>query len=233
MIKKALAKAVAGTAAAGLVLVPSAVLAGPQFTNVACDYPDSVATTTDLRLKAVAAPYGTQNTAYVEVNSGTGTPQGKVRLRVIRKASYLLTLNENGEVTKDLPRSLEAGNTYRVKAAYKGKCDWKNSNDVVNYTVKKARVNVNPKVLNGKKAKFEASFRGNGGLDPQVGNAKFIVKKNGNTVRRNKVSVANGYARINMKNLKRGNYTLRVRYTGSPNFKKSRDDIAFSVGRGN
>ncbi len=232
MIKKILGKATAGTAAAGLVLVPLAAVSSPQFVTVACDYPDSVATSTDIRLTTVAAPYGTQNTATVQVTSGTGTPQGKVRVRVIGKSSWLLTLDASGRATKPLPRTLDARATYRVKAAYKGDCDWRDSDDTINYTVKRARVNANPGVINARKAKFEAQFRGNGGIDPQVGSARFIVKNaKGKNVRRTKASVTNGYASVNMKNLRRGSYTLHVRYLGSKNFKKGADRVSFTVGR--
>lgn len=234
MLKKALGKAVAGTAAAGLVLVPSAASLAPQFATVACDYPDSVATSTDITLDKTAAPYGSTNTATVQVSSGAGTPEGKVKIRVKGVQTWTHTLS-NGRASQSLPRTLDAGETYTVRGIYNGQCDWRGSSDSAFYTVKKAGVNVNPFVDNGKKGQFSAVFRGRGGLDPQGGQAKFVVRKltkNGSKwIAATRTSVSGGAASVDMKNLSRGDYKLKVKFLGTSNFKKGKDSVGFSVGR--
>lgn len=236
MLKKILGKAAAGTAAASLVLVPGAVVAGPQFVNVACDYPGGYATNTDLRLDYTIAPYGTQNHANITVNSGTGTPQGVARLRVGNRGPWGLTL-QNGEADRRVPRKLKAGSTYEVRANYRGKCDHNKSADTAHYTVTKAATTVNAGVAKKKRAVFNATVEGSGGLAPAVGAARFKVIKHTNkgtkTVRKGRVAVSKGYAQIDMKNLGRGNYTLKAIFMGNSNdnYKRGVDSTDFSVTR--
>jgi hypothetical protein len=231
MLKKILGKAVAGTAAAGLVLVPTAATVSPQVTNVACQYPDSVATTTDVVLASTVAPYGSRNSVTVNVDAGDATARGTVRIRVAGVGSWTKRVTD-GSVTQRLPRTLDANETYRVSAQFKGACRFRNSGDVAFYTVNKAAVNVNPTVLNARAARFAATFRGSGGLDPQGGNARFIVQRlNGKVVRAGSDGVERGYARVNLPNLGKGKYRLVVRFSGTPNFERSSDSLRFRVGR--
>jgi hypothetical protein len=96
----------------------------------------------------------------------------------------------------------------------------------------KAGVNVNPTVQNARKARFAASFRGAGGLDPQGGQARFVVKRlNGKTVRAATDGVRNGRAFVDLRNLRSGKYKLVVSFRGTPNFKSGSDSVWFSVRR--
>jgi hypothetical protein len=231
MLKKILGKAVAGTAAAGLVLVPSAVTVAPQFVNVACQYPDPAATSTSVVLDAVAAPFGTRNRVTVNVSSAGATPRGKVIIRVESLGRFVKTVR-GGSATLALPRTLDARNTYTISAKFDGTCRFRNSRDTAQYTVFKAGVNVNPTVQNARKARFAAAFRGAGGLDPQGGQARFVVKRpNGKTVRVANDGVRRGRAAVDMRNLKPGRYRLVVSFRGTPNFRASSDSVSFGVRR--
>lgn len=240
MFKKVLGKAAVGTAAASLVLVPGAVIAGPQFVNVdnhCDDYPNGIATSTNVELRYTVAPYGSQNHAKVTVSSGSGTPDGRARLWAANRGPWGLALN-NGEANLRLPSKLKAGNTYQVRARYMGQCQHNPSSDTANYTVVKATTTVNAGVAKKKRAMFNATFQGSGGLAPQVGAARFKVVKqtaNGNkTVRKARVDVAKGYAEVDFPNLGRGDYLVKAIFlpNSNNNYERGIDRTSFRVGRG-
>jgi hypothetical protein len=228
MFKKVLGKAAAGTAAASLLFVPGAVTAAPQIATVACEYPDRVATNTQVSLDNMAAPYGSPNTAHVEVSSAAAAPEGQVRVRVETGGTWVQQLS-GGSATRALPRTLDAGRTYTVRADFIRSCDYAYSFDTIDYIVVKADVNVNPAVVNGRRAQFDAAFLGSGGLDPSVGQARFTVQKNGKTIRSQAVGVRRGLASVNLPDLANGKYKLTVSYNGTSNFKVGQDTRWFTV----
>lgn len=235
MLKKVFGKAAAGTLAASLVLVPGAVVAGPQLSNVAyaCDYPGGYATQTHLRMGKTVGVYGHRNRAHVRVQSGTGTPQGKVGITVGNRKTVVVTLDNSGRASYRLPRRLSAQTTYDVSARYRGKCDHNPSGDTSNYTVQKAGLAVAAAVAHPKRAKFNARLAGAGGLNPNVGSVRFKVKKNGKKVMARRVGVGNGYAEVDMANLKvRGKYRLITIYRGTANFERGVDRLTFRVKNG-
>jgi hypothetical protein len=231
MLKKIVGKAVAGAAAAGLVLVPSATaVAAPQDGYGECQYPDEVITDTTLRLSSYIAPYGTQTVARVTVR-GEGDPRGEVHVRVAGVGTWTRTL-KGDSVTVALPRTLGAQEAYRVTAKFIGKCDYKNSSDHRDYIVVKSAVNVNPYVVNRRQAQFAATLRGQAGLNPQGGEARVTVQRlNGKVVRAGSDRVDNGRAYVNLPNLGAGKYRLVVKYFGTPNFRFGQDSVVFRIGR--
>jgi hypothetical protein len=220
---------VAGTAAAGLALVPSAVTVAPQFVNVACPYPDTVTTSTSVSLAVVAAPYGASNRATVRVTSGAADPKGRVRISVQGVKTVVKTVR-GGRAGVALPRTLDAQETYTVRARFLGDCEFRGSAATAYYIVNKADVNVNPTVRSARKARFAASFRGAGGLHPQGGQARFAVqRKSGKTVRAASTGVRNGRAFVDTRNLRKGKYKLVVTFRGTSNFNAGRDAVWFRV----
>jgi hypothetical protein len=239
-MKTKLGKVAVSSAAAAALMIPTAGLVSPAFANPTpppgedCSYPDTVATSTDLRLDYTVAPYGTQNVANVTVDSAVGTPEGEVAIRLIGQTRWVLTL-QDGEATQALPRNLKARQTYEVRARYLGECDWRPSSDSAFYTVQKAAVQVTPSADAPRKGLFSATFAGSGGLNPQAGGARFIVKRvvNGKNpnIRAKATRVQDGYASVNMKGIKRkGTYNLIVRYQGNGNFQKGQGRTQFSIG---
>jgi hypothetical protein len=233
MLKKVVGRAVAGTAAAGLVMVPAVTTVAPQLSNVSCQYNDTVTTSTDLTLRYVVAPYGARNVATATVSAGADDPAGKVRITVAGVGSWTRTLGDGNRVSQALPRALDAGKTYTVRARFLGKCRFRDSSDGAAYTVQRAQVNVNPAVGAKRKAQFSASFVGSGGLDPRGGKARFVVKRlgNGEVVRARDAWVRNGFAAVDLANLGKGSYRLVVKYSGTSNFARSADTVDFRIGR--
>ena len=82
MIKKTLRNAAVGTIAAGAMILPAATTVAPSLQMVACQYPKSVSTGTDLDiLPPVVAPRQDFRTR-VDVFAGNATPNGTVTVTV-------------------------------------------------------------------------------------------------------------------------------------------------------
>jgi hypothetical protein len=135
MIKKVLGKAIAGTMTAGLLMVPVAGTVAPQVANVACNYPDTVATSLKLSVDKSFQRQGERNYARIRVRSGAGTPQGLVTFRV-RGVKVDTDRLENGRATFKIPTVGKRG-TFKVAAQFYGRCEFRNSSDIAYVTVVK------------------------------------------------------------------------------------------------
>lgn len=137
MIKKVFGKAIAGTATAGLMLVPVAGTVAPQVANVACTYPDTVATSVKLSVDKSFQRQGEKNYARVKVRSGAGTPQGVVTFRV-RGVKVDTDRLWHGRATFRIPTA-KSGSTFKVSAHFYGNCEFRNSTDIAYVTVVKKK----------------------------------------------------------------------------------------------
>jgi hypothetical protein len=138
MIKKVLTKAVAGTAAAGLLMLPAVGTVAPQIANVACQYPDSVSTSMNIDVAKSVVRQGEKNSATIVVRSGAGVPKGNVTFEIqgvnkVRNKNLV-----NGRATFDIPQ-LKAGRTYGIDSQFRGSCQYRNSSDTAYVTVVKKR----------------------------------------------------------------------------------------------
>jgi hypothetical protein len=138
MIKKVLAKTIAGTATAGLMLVPVTGTIAPQISTVACAYPDTVATTTNIKVAKSFQRQGQRNVATVTVRSGAGKPKGTVSFRVHTGRTHKAQLR-NGRATFRIPTWLKAGRTYGIGARFSGACQFRDSRDTAFVTVFRKR----------------------------------------------------------------------------------------------
>lgn len=134
MIKKTLSKAVAGTAAAGVLILPAATTIAPQFELVKCKYPNSVVTDTELIYPTVIKAH-TQHSARVNVD-GQGGPDGYVVFQIpdagIMKQK---NVNDGRPVKFKFGKKLDGGRTYTIKAKFFGKCKFRDSSDQGKVTV--------------------------------------------------------------------------------------------------
>jgi hypothetical protein len=139
MIKKVLGKTIAGTLTAGLLMVPVAGTVAPQVANVACNYPDTVATSMNIRVDKAFQRQGETNFARMTVRSGAGTPTGSVSFRVqsVKRVQYAKL--KNGKATFRIPSSLKAGRTYGINSVYFGQCKFRKTDDTAYVTVVKRR----------------------------------------------------------------------------------------------
>ena len=146
MIKKTLRNALVGTAAAGAMILPAATTVAPTIQNVACKYPKSIVTSTDLIAPTVIQDHDT-NTATVDVD-GQGGPNGTVRFKVVgpikddgtggKKRKVAFKDVTNGEpVTFTFGGGFKAGKNYKLKAKFFGNCRYRNSSDALIVTVVK------------------------------------------------------------------------------------------------
>ena len=235
-LKRVLGKAVAGAATTGLLVAPLALATSPQLMNVACT-DDPTETTTTLRLQDDAAQYGTKNVATSKVSPARAGQLVTFSLNGPKRAQSIdKRINDKGESQWVLPRGLTAGNTYSVSAAF----DTCTPSATAKYTITKATAKPAPSIINARRAKFTTTVIGGGGLNPATGPVKFIVRKRGGAVVRDKVDfLTEGRVSVNMKNLSRGRYVLKVRYNMDPvapeefrvnqNFLAGATKIAFRV----
>jgi LPXTG-motif cell wall-anchored protein len=131
---------VAALAAGGVLAIaqlsgPATVASVPALEQVA-DYPESVETTTDVRVDHPMMRPGQTNHARATVSSDNGTPKGTVTFKVSGHAPKVVTLR-NGHASYTLPSDLAAGKTYTVTARYNGKGQYKPSSDETQVTVVK------------------------------------------------------------------------------------------------
>jgi hypothetical protein len=228
MLKKVLNRALTGVSAAALVAVPATTVLAPQFTNVACTYPDPAATTTDVSVSRSVVPYGARNAAFVNVASAGATPQGNVVISMTGEGSWTRRL-EGGSARAQLPRYVQASSTYSVTANYRGTCRFRPSSDTAFVTVQKASVRVNPFVINKARGVLAVALNGVAGLDPRAGKATFVVKNEAGTVIRRATSgVQWGHAQVDVRDLNPGqSYTLMVSFNGTKNFLPASGSIRF------
>lgn len=139
MYKKAIRNAVAGTAASGLLLVPTATTVSPQIANMVCQYPDSIGTTTKAVPFRPVMRKGQRNWVRVRVSSNGPTPRGVVDLTVQRLGTTTKRL-QNGRAVFRLPvKRMRAGKTYAIHAKFFGFCRFKDSQDRTFVIVQKRR----------------------------------------------------------------------------------------------
>lgn len=249
MFKKVLLRSVVGATAVGsmltmsLVSAPSVVTSAPEIRNVACGvkYPGSVSTTTSLKLSRSIAVYGSSNkaTATVSRDDSDKTPGGSVRFSLSGNGvnkSWTVSLS-GGDASVSLPRNLEAGNTYTVKARYfPPDCSvLKGSSDSAYYTVVKAKTlrSVNaPDVDRGERARVSVvvSSQRPGMFTPR-GQVRIVVKRAGNVLLSKTVTLQDGRVRTSLKKFRPGSYDVVARYFGTTNFSGARGSDDFRVRR--
>jgi hypothetical protein len=228
MLKKVLGRALAGTAATALIAVPGAMTIAPQLAPMACTYPDPAATSTDVSVSRTVVPYGARNAAFVNVESAGATPQGAVVIRMSGEGSWTRRL-EGGSARAQLPRYVQAENTYTVTANYRGTCRFRPSSDSIAIVVQKASVSVNPYVINKRRGILAVALNGVAGLDPRAGKATFVVRNAaGKVIRQQSQRVRWGAARVDVRDLNpKQRYTLSVRFAGTKNFLRASGSIRF------
>jgi hypothetical protein len=141
MLKKATIKATVGTAAASLLFLPGATMvATTPVAPMACNYPDSINTVTQVRLQKTVMRRGERNFGLVRVtNTQTqATPKGTVTFRIKRVSEKTKRLNRNGKAKFNVKRNLRPG-TYKVIAKFNGNCRFRDSRDVTFLTVQRRR----------------------------------------------------------------------------------------------
>ncbi len=222
-----LRRSVGGSAVAALVLTAAPVVVGTQAAYAApCNYPDSIPTSTSLTLTRSVAQYTVSNRANVKVSAGSGTPAGQVRINVDGVLRATITLNGSSAGSAALPR-LKARATHLVEAVYVANCDHKTSSARKFVSVVRATTKAKPKVVKAKKAVFKATVTATAsGARATSGRVVFTVRKaNGQKVRTGIKRVRKGVAKVNLKDLAKGRYTVRIKYHGAPNFKPAKKKV--------
>lgn len=135
MIKKSLRKAAVGTIAAGALALPAAGAIAPQMQLVACQYPDSIASSTDVIIDTPLVRPGAGVRVDVEVFASGRNPNGRVVLSVTGPSGKRVRTKE--KAVRDGNISFVVGNfrlgkkrdqkTFKVTALYNGSCRFKNS----------------------------------------------------------------------------------------------------------
>ena len=144
MIKKTLRNSVVGTAVAGALILPAATTVAPQLQLMACDYPNSVFTTTDVDAPAAVRP-GEAVPVSVVVEAAEGEPNGKLIVTITGPSGKRVREKDKG-VGDGEREFLFAGfklgknqdaKTYKVTARFIGTCKFQNSSDSVYFTVQR------------------------------------------------------------------------------------------------
>jgi hypothetical protein len=244
MFVKHLKKSVAATTAVGAVLAVAAtstsgvVTAAPEIKNVACtnNYPNPSASNTNLTLTRPIQQYGQRNRANVTVTANGQDGTGKVRISVAGNA-WTVGL-QDGEASVALPRTLDAEETYTVRARYIPDCadgEVAGSNDSEPLVVGKADTNISsrfaPNIKRGERPRVNAIVSST--LSPG-GSAKVIITngkaRKAQTVRVDKIDGGESkiFARFS-KTFKRGEWTVKIKYLGTGNFEPCREFTGFVV----
>ncbi len=226
-LRKVLGRTVAATATTGLLVAPLALTTAPQMMNVACT-DDPSETTTTLVLERSRAQYGTKTRATATVSPVRAGEQVTFSLEgANRSQSIDKRISDGGQAQWLLPRGLVAERTYTIEARF----DSCNPSAPATYQVDKATTKPSPSVVNARKAKFRTTVAGGGGLAPDAGPAQFTVRKRGSSALiRDKVDfLTDGVGSVNLKNLKKGRYVLKVTYQGNRNFEAGSTTKKFVV----
>lgn len=248
MFKKFIYRSVAGATAVGSVLAvsliatPATVTSAPAIRNVAEDcnlqYPSSVATSTDLKLTRIAAQYGTQNVATVLVtrdDAGSRKPVGRVRVSIGNAWSRTVRLVD-GQASVDLPHTLNAGNTYTVRARYiPPSCSmFAASRDLASYTVFRARVRlaVNaPNVARGVRPRVNVLATSRTGVTVP-GSVRVTILRQAVVVGRKWAALdSDGRVRVFFPRKRPGYYNVEVFYPRKANFTRATGEDDFRVFR--
>jgi hypothetical protein len=232
MIRTAVRRAAIWTAGAGLLVAPMSI-ASPQIALMACDdgYEDTIPTTTEVWVGDSIGRYGNRNRVYVDVDGTDGEPVPPGTVEIYIDGDYYTTLDNNQDVVStNLRRTLKARNTYAITAEYISECPYEDSSgNTAYYSVRRANVNADARVLNARQAKFRGLFDGSEGLHPQGGDSNFTVTRGNKKkpIRRGNKVVRDGMANKNLKNLGKGRYKLTVKFNGTRNFKPASDTTTF------
>lgn len=235
MIRKAVRRAAVWTAGAGLVMAPMSMM-GPQFTLAACtspDYPAPIATQTEVSIGDTVGRYGNPNRVFVDVDGADSeqAPPGSVDI-LVDGQYYTTLINDQDVVSTNLRRNLKARATYEIEAEYTSECPYADSSgNSAFYTVQRGQTSVDPRVRNGRKARFASTVDGSEGFHPQGGKMRFQVRRQGRgrVIRSRTVNVRNAFATVDLKNLRRGRYTIRTRFMGNNNFAPGQKTESFRV----
>ena len=143
MIKKSLGKALVGTVAAGALALPAATVVAPSMQLMACEYPNSINTTTDVIIEDPLVRPGEAVHVDVIVDAGGKDPRGRVILTVTGPKGT--QVREKKKDVDDGTISFALGSfklgkkqdekTFRVTARFRGNCRFQNSSGVAYFTV--------------------------------------------------------------------------------------------------
>jgi hypothetical protein len=246
MLKSLLGRSFASAAAAGAVLAASAI-AGPAAVTatvspVACqdNYPNPIATSTNLTLRDSIVEFGTRQRAFAKVSSTASRPTGSVVFSVAGKA-WTVGLDNNGEASKTLPSGLSAERTYKVRARFVPNCitaQVGGSGDSQALTVFKANTRISsvlaPSIKRGEKASVRAVV-GTKTRSPK-GEAKVVIWKGGKKMSKvvdlRPIGAGDSVLKATFGKVRKpGTWNVKITFLGSDNFKKSVKFASFRVKR--
>ena len=247
MFRKHLKKSVATAAAVGTVLAiasvssPATVSSAPAIKKVACtdNYPNPIDTDTNLSLTRPLQQYGQPNQATARVSSNSGDPTGVIRFSVAGRSWTKPVVN--GEASIKLPRRLQAGDTYIVRARFRPDCstgEYAGSGDREPLTVYKAKTRVTdvfaPNRDRGERPRVRAVVSSRW-LSPG-GSARVTIFNDGakksQVVAVEKVGDGDSLIRARFsRTYKLGEWGVRVKYLGTRNFEGSQNSASFNITR--
>ncbi len=246
MFGKHLKKSVATATAVGAVLAVAAtstsgvVTASPDFRNVACTngYPNPAVSNTNLALTRPIQQYGQRNRANVTVTANGQDGTGKVRISVAGN-TWTVPL-QDGEASQALPRRLDAGATYTVRARYIPDCadgEVAGSSDSEPLTVGKADTNITsryaPNIQRGERPRVRAVVSST--VSPG-GEARVIITngkaRQAKTVSVEKIGGGDSTIKARFASVRKlGQWDVKIKYLGTRNFEPSRAFGGFVVKR--
>ncbi len=162
------------------------------------------------------------------VAPGTGTPAGKVTFRDGNVTLGTVAVGAGGTAT--FTTSFATAGGHVITAAYTGDVNFMASSQTLTEQVHKATTtalaaSVNP-VRVGQAVTFTATVRGPAGAGTPTGTVTFFV---GNTVVARVTLDVNGQARLRRSFLGRGQFTIRVVYSGDATFAGSSQSLTEQV----
>ena len=250
MFVKSLIGSVATVTAVGSALAVAQV-AGPVGATVtaqpenaalvtAADYPVGIPTTTSLTLRRSLAQYGTLNRVYVSVtehDEDGGRPSGWAQVTIPNVRTYVRRLS-GGKVAFDLPRTMRAGTTFRVRATFLPTASSQRTSSKSTtkyYTVMKAITQVAPSVRRtprGTRPRVNLNVTAASGIQVNAGRAGVRLYKDGHLMRRQVVRIRDGRARATFGRVyTRGIWDVNVTYRGTSNFRSDSVSTWFRVTR--
>jgi hypothetical protein len=248
MLRSILGRSFASTVAAGTVLAvagiagPAAVVSAPSLSLVACqdNYPNPIATRTNLTLGDSFVEYGTRQRANVTVSSTAGRrPTGTVRF-VVDGRSWAVRLS-NGEASQALPGNLDARETYRVRARFVPDCatgQFAPSSDSQALTVFRANTRIGsvlaPNVERGQRPNVRAVLSTR--TKSPHGKAKVVIWKGGQklkkVVRVDPIGSGDSVIRARFGKVRKlGQWNVKIKYLGNEDCEKATKFTKFKVVR--